>query len=84
MSGSLIISKDDASTGDTYVTFKRTDTGTTMSAGVGSGGINHGLYSHTLGKWMIYGNASNVYLNGNAETANTASAANMLTGFSTR
>ena len=38
------------------------------SAGLhmGSGGVNRGLYDFTLNKWMVYADASNVYLNGNA------------------
>ena len=55
------------SSDDTYFYAKRTDTGTEIGMGVGSGGINHGLYSLTLKKWMIYGDASNVYLNGTAD-----------------
>ena len=55
------------SSDDTYFYAKRTDTGTEIGMGVGYGGINHGLYSITLKKWMIYGDASNVYLNGTAD-----------------
>ena len=57
------------SSGNTYYIAKRTDTGTECRFGVGEGGTNHGVYSTTLGKWMVYGDASNVYLRGNAETA---------------
>ena len=46
---------------------KRTDTGTEVFMGVGAGGVNHGVYSGTLGKWIAYADASNIYLNGNAE-----------------
>ena len=45
---------------------ERTDTDVSLFMGVGSGGVNHGLYSLALGKWMIYGDAANVYVNGNA------------------
>ena len=34
--------------------------------GVGSAGVNHGVYSTKLGKWLIYGDGSNVYCNGTA------------------
>lgn len=46
----------------------------TYSAGLhmGSGGVNRGVYDYTLDKWMVYADASNVYLNGNATTATTA------------
>lgn len=55
------------SSDDTYFYAKRTDTGTEIAMGIGAGGTNHGLYSLTLKKWMIYGDASNVYLNGTAD-----------------
>lgn len=42
----------------------RSDTGVSVMMGVGSGGINHGVYSTKLGKWLIYGDGSNVYCNG--------------------
>jgi len=44
----------------------RTDTDVSVYMGVGSGGTNHGVYSYKLGKWLIYGDASNVYCNGTA------------------
>ena len=31
---------------------------------VGSGGLNHGVWSFPLNKWMLYGNDKNVFLNG--------------------
>lgn len=48
---------------------ERTDTGVGVWLGVGSGGTNHGVYSQKLDKWMMYADASNVYLNGNATSA---------------
>lgn len=62
----------EASSGDAFLTARRTDTGTKVSFGVGSGGTNHGVYSQKLKKWIVYGDASNVYLNGNADTATKA------------
>lgn len=59
----------------------REDTGTAVSLQVGSGGINHGIYSHALNKWMVYGDASNIYLNGNATSATKATTADYPTGF---
>lgn len=56
------------------VTVERSDTGVSLFLGVGSGGTNHGVYSNKLDKWMVYADASSVYLNGNAETASTLSA----------
>lgn len=40
----------------------RTDTNVSISFGVGAGGVNHGIYSYKLGGWMVYGDASNVYV----------------------
>lgn len=48
---------------------RRTDTDVTVELQVGTGGINHGLYSRKLNKWMIYGDDTSVHLNGNAESA---------------
>ena len=56
------------------VTVERSDTGVSLFLGVGSGGTNHGVYSNKLDKWMVYADASSVYLNGNAEAASTLSA----------
>jgi hypothetical protein len=52
---------------DASVRAKRTDTGVGVMFGVGSGGINHGVYSEKLGKWLVYGDASSVHVNGDAE-----------------
>lgn len=65
LTGNTVVSK---SSGDTGFYATRSDTGTQVWMGVGSGGTNHGLYSSTLGKWMVYGDGSNVYLNGIATT----------------
>ena len=46
---------------------KRTDTDVSLYVGIGSGGTNHGVYSRTLGKWMIYGDSANVHVNGTSE-----------------
>ena len=53
-----------ASATDTQVSVKRTDTGNEVWLGVGSGGVNHGVYSMPLNKWLLYGDNSNVYVNG--------------------
>ena len=42
---------------------KRTDTNTSVWVGVGSAGVNHGVYSDKLGKWMLYGDASRTHIN---------------------
>ena len=64
--GNITITK---ASGDTGFYATRSDTSTTVWMGVGSGGTNHGVYSIKLGKWMMYGDASSVHLNGNAQSA---------------
>ena len=51
---------------DCGVSMKRTDTEVQMFVGVGTGGVNHGVYSNKLGKWLIYGNDTSVVCNGTA------------------
>ena len=58
--------------GGTYFHVKDSSKGTALSFGVGSGHVNHGIWSNTLNKWMLYGDTTNVYLNGNASTATSA------------
>lgn len=62
--------------GDTYIhknsgitSYKsqRTDTGTSIWFGVGNSGVQHGVYSEKLNKWIVYADDSNCYLNGEAE-----------------
>lgn len=42
----------------------RDDTGASVAVEIGSGGVNHGVYSESMNKWLLYGNGSNVYLPG--------------------
>jgi len=75
MSGSMSVTGNieiTKASGDTGFYAKRSDTGVEVWMGVGSGGTNHGIYSNKLGKWMMYGDATNVYLNGTATTATKA------------
>lgn len=44
---------------DTYYLAKRSDTGTSVGFGVGSGGYNHGIWSMPLNKWILVANRSN-------------------------
>lgn len=50
------------SSGEANFVAKRTDTETEVFMGVGTGGTNHGLYSRTLDKWMIYADDSKTYV----------------------
>ena len=57
--------------------FIATDSGgVSVGLVVGADGVNHGLWSYALNKWMIYGDSSNIYLNGNATYATSAGSAN--------
>lgn len=40
-----------------------------MYIGTGNGNANHGIWDYVLGKWMVYSDGSNIYLNGTAEKA---------------
>lgn len=51
------------SSGDTYYHAKRTDTDTEVYFGVGSGGVNHGIYSKKLDKWILHSDGTYVYIN---------------------
>lgn len=43
---------------NTFVHTKRSDTGYGISFGVGSGGVNRGLYDDNLNRWIIYADAT--------------------------
>ena len=45
---------------DTYFSAKRTDTGVHALFGVGKSGKNHGVYSETMGDWMIFSDGTDV------------------------
>lgn len=60
MTGDLSMVKNSGNTG--YFA-KRSDTGVEVLFGVDTGGENHGVYSKKINKWLVYADASNVYLN---------------------
>jgi hypothetical protein len=41
----------------------RDDTNVNVLFGIGSGGVHHGVWSTNLNKWLVYGDASTVYVN---------------------
>lgn len=47
---------------DTGYRAKNTTTGKSMFFGVGAGGDNHGIYSDTAGKWIIYNDGTTTYV----------------------
>lgn len=58
----------------------RTDKGTEVAFGVGDGGLNHGVWSGKLNRWIVYANESSIYLNGNALTATKLETARTING----
>ena len=42
---------------------KRSDTGAAISMIVGTGGTNHGIYSDSMSKWMIYADGTDIFSN---------------------
>ena len=65
MTGDLFIEQG---SGDVYVQAKRTDTNTAVALMVGSGGVNHGVWSETLGKWLVWADANKTYVSGFGDT----------------
>lgn len=49
---------------DTGFQAVRADTGTDVFFGVGTGGINHGAWSATRGKWLFHSDAEQTYVDG--------------------
>lgn len=47
-----------------------------MYIGTGSSNTNHGIWDYVLGKWMVYSDGANIYLNGIAEKAKRIQATN--------
>lgn len=58
----------------------RTDTGIEVAFGVGESGLNHGVWSGKLNRWIVYANESSIYLNGNALTATKLKTARTING----
>ena len=46
----------------TYYSAQRPDTGAHVLFGIGSGGVNHGIYSESMDKWLLYSNGENIML----------------------
>lgn len=58
----------------------RTDKGTEVAFGVGNSGLNHGVWSGKLNRWIVYADESSIYLNGNALTATKLKTARTING----
>lgn len=58
----------------------RTDKGTQVAFGVGDSGVNHGVWSGKLNRWIVYADESSIYLNGNALTATKLKTARTING----
>ena len=46
------------------IKFNRTDTDVGLAVGIGSGGVNHGLFTTTLNRWIIYCDKTKTYIPG--------------------
>ena len=57
------------SSGGTY--YQAIDGTADVSFGIGSSHVNHGVWSATQNRWLIYGDASNVYVGGYELDINT-------------
>ena len=71
--GTVVTLSNSQASEDTMYVAKRTDTDTSVRFGVGSGGINHGIYSEKQNRWLINGDVSDLFLGGvSVLTANGA------------
>lgn len=59
-----VLVESDTENVDSGITARRKDTDTGVALMVGSGGANHGLWSHKLNKWLVHANGSKVYFDG--------------------
>lgn len=55
----IILVENGTTSEDCGIMATRTDTGSSVWLGIGSGGINHGVYSPNINRWLIYGTYSN-------------------------
>ncbi len=62
-SGRQILIQNGTSGTNTYLVARREDTGIELAFGVGSSGVNNGIWSYNLNRWMIYSNGTDVYVN---------------------
>lgn len=49
------------------------DSGVAVRFGVGSGGINHGVYSEAIGKWLVHSDINDIFLGGTKMTPHAPS-----------
>ena len=57
---------------NTFINCKRTDTGYGVNFGVGSGGVNRGVWDDYFGKWVLYSDASKTYITNNVQITQDA------------
>ena len=74
--GKITVTSKSGSIGD--FTVSRTG-GSSVSLSVGTANVNHGVYSHTLNKWIVYADSSSIHLDGNASTATAFSSSRTIT-----
>lgn len=68
----MYIESGESNTDVQYIA-KRTDTNTQVHMGIGADGVNHGVYSDKLKKWLIHGDNTYTYFNGMADDHDTES-----------
>lgn len=71
VSNEITISRAVASS-NTFINCKRTDTGYGVNFGVGSGGVNRGVWDDYFGKWVLYSDASKTYITNNVQITQDA------------
>lgn len=60
----IIQVNNDIDATDTMIRVQRTDKNVKVGFGIGSGGINHGIWSTPLNKWLVYGDDKYCWLQG--------------------
>ena len=81
-SGDLINLTNNTPNTNTFIKAQRNDTNVSLAFGVGSGGVNRGIYDQTLDKWVVYSDNSNSYFNGTSTRATgDQNGVNIVTGY---
>ena len=73
MNDNTTITFPQTSSTDAGINVSNASTGASLFFGIGTGQENRGIFDRKLNKWILYADASNVYLNGNADTSTAVS-----------
>ena len=60
--GNDVVLKHSLNNTDTFFRANRLDTSTSVGFGIGAAGINHGIWSTPLNKWMIYSDGTDSFI----------------------